>query len=68
MLPSDKIDKAFKAICEEADKLLKKDVSEKMEKRIKTIISIAKHQSDIRGMSGGCCHSSKSKHKSKGKK
>ncbi len=65
MLPSDKIDKAFKAICEEADKLLKKDISEKMEKRIKTIKTIAKHQNDVRGMSGGCSHASKNKCKSK---
>ena len=56
MLPSDKIDKAFKAICEEAEKLRKKDLPDKVDKRLKTIISIAKHQSDIRGLKGGCCH------------
>lgn len=59
MLPSDKIDKAFKAIVEEAEKMLKKDLSGKQEKRAKTIISIAKHQSDIRGMGGTCCHPKK---------
>lgn len=59
MLPSDKIDKAFKAICEEAEKMLKKNVSGKMERRLKTIVSIAKHQSDVRGLKGTCCHSTK---------
>lgn len=56
MLPSDKIDKAFKAICEEAEKLRKKDLPDKVQKRVKTIISIAKHQSDIRGMKATGCH------------
>lgn len=59
MLPSDTIDKAFKAIIEEAEKLKKKDLPGKVEKRVKSIISIAKHQSDVRGMKGTCCHSKK---------
>lgn len=59
MLPSDKIDKAFKAIVEEAEKLRKKDLPDKVQKRIKSIISIAKHQSDVRGMKGTCCHTEK---------
>ena len=62
MLPSDKIDGAFKAICEEAEKAMKKDVSDKVAKRLKTIISIAKHQSDVRGLKGsGCCSAHASK-------
>ncbi|WP_028584595.1 hypothetical protein [Desulfogranum mediterraneum] len=56
MLPSDKIDKAFKAIVEEAEKLTKKDLPNKVQKRLNKIISIAKHQSDVRGLKGGCCH------------
>ncbi len=60
MLPSDKINAAFKAIVEEAEKIRKKDdLSDKAKKRVKNIISIAKHQSDVRGMKGTCCHSSK---------
>jgi hypothetical protein len=60
MLPSDKISKAFEAICEEAEKIRKNDdLSDKVKKRVKNIISIAKHQSDVRGMKGTCCHSSK---------
>ncbi len=56
MLPSKKMEQAFLAIIEEAEKLQKKDLPEKAAKRVKTIISIAKHQSDIRGMEGSCCH------------
>ena len=55
MLSTDKISGAFKAICEEAEKLLKKDLSPKEEKRVKNIISIAKHQSDVRGAKKGSC-------------
>ncbi|WP_028581856.1 hypothetical protein [Desulfogranum japonicum] len=58
MLPSKKMEKAFLAIIEEAEKLQKKDLPDKVAKRVKTILSIAKHQSDIRGMEGSCCHSS----------
>ena len=59
MLPSEKIDRAFKAIVEEAEKALKKDLPDKATKRLRSIISIAKHQSDVRGMKGTCCHSEK---------
>ncbi len=55
MLATDKISGAFKAICEEAEKLRKKDLPPKAQKRLKTIISIAKHQSDIRGAAKGTC-------------
>lgn len=64
MLPSSKIENAFLAIVEEAEKLQKKDLSKKVAKRVKTIISIAKHQSDIRGLEGGCSHSHGGKNKS----
>lgn len=56
MLPSDTIDKAFKAIVEEAGKLRGKDLPDKVQKRLKNIISIAKHQADIRHLKGTCCH------------
>ncbi len=55
MLPSDKIDKGFKAICEEAEKLQKLDLPEEVQAGLKTIIVIAKHQNDVRGMEGGHC-------------
>jgi hypothetical protein len=61
MLATDKISNAFKAIIEEAEKLQKKDLSPKVSKRLKTIISIAKHQSDIRGSKGGVCKSASTK-------
>ncbi len=56
MLATDKISAAFKAIVEEAQKAQSKDNSKKVDKRLKTIISIAKHQSDVRkAKSGSCC-------------
>jgi len=55
MLASDRIAKAFEAICEEVEKIKKDDLSEKSKKRLKTIVSIAKHQSDIRGAKKGGC-------------
>ncbi|PIE58052.1 MAG: hypothetical protein CSA33_05190 [Desulfobulbus propionicus] len=59
MLPSKKMEKAFLAIVEEAEKLLKKDLPEKLQKRVNVIRAIAKHQSDIRGMEipDNCAHS-----------
>lgn len=57
MLATDKISAAFKAICEEAEKLQKKDLSKKAQKRLQTIISIARHQSDIREAAKGACTS-----------
>ncbi len=59
MLSTDKISGAFKAIIEEADKLKNKDLPEKVRKRIKTIISIAKHQNDIRNSPKGSCKTKK---------
>ncbi len=63
MLSTEKIANAFKAICEEAEKLPKKTLSNKEKERVKTIIAIAKHQSDIRGSAKGSCK--KKKHCSK---
>ena len=60
MLASDKIAKAFKAICEEVDKIKKDDLSEKTKKRLRTVVSIAKHQSDIREAKKGSCKAHKS--------
>lgn len=63
MLATDKISKAFVAIVEEAEKLRSKDLSEKSLKRVNNIISIAKHQSDVRdSKKGSCCGSSKGAH------
>jgi hypothetical protein len=55
MLSTDKIASAFAAICEEVDKINKDKLSRKAKKRLKTIVSIAKHQSDIRGAGTGHC-------------
>lgn len=54
MLATEKISKAFVAIVEEAEKLQKAEKADYTE-GLKTIISIAKHQSDIRGATGGHC-------------
>jgi len=59
MLPSEKISKGFTAIVEEVEKLLQVNPPEEVIPGLKTIISIAKHQSDIRGSSGGGCKSHK---------
>lgn len=56
MLSTDKISQAFAAICEEVDKINKDELSGKTKKRLKTIVSIAKHQSDIRGAKKGDCN------------
>ena len=55
MLATNKIAGAFTAICEEAVKCTKKDLPTKVQKRLRTIISIAKHQSDIRNAKTGSC-------------
>ncbi len=59
MLSTEKIANAFTAICEEVDKINKEDLSNKAQKRLKTIVSIAKHQSDIRGAKKGKCKAHK---------
>ena len=57
MLASDKIATAFTAIVEEAEKLILAEVTEEQLAGLKTIISIAKHQSDIRGLKSDSCPS-----------
>lgn len=56
MLSTDKLSTAFNAIVEEAN-ALKGDPStpDKIKAGLATIISIAKHQSDIRQASPGSC-------------
>ncbi len=67
MLATDKVSKAFKAIVEEAEKLQGKNLSDKAAKRVKTIISIAKHQSDVRNAKKGSCCAKKGAHSCKKK-
>ena len=55
MLSTDKITHAFHAISEEAEKLQHQDVSEEVKSGLSTIISIAKHQNDIRNAPKGSC-------------
>ncbi len=57
MLATEKIAKSFTAIVEEAEKIMKTSPSEEILGGLKTIISIAKHQSDIRGAKSGNCKS-----------
>jgi len=61
MLSTDKLSRAFLAIIEEAEKVEGNDIPKKVQKRLKTIVSIAKHQSDIRGANKGKCCSKHSK-------
>lgn len=55
MLASERIAKAFLAIVEEAEKARGKNKDGKVDKKLKAIISIAKHQSDVRGSKKGHC-------------
>jgi len=55
MLSTEKITKAFSAICEEAEKLQRQDATDQVKAGLATIISIAKHQNDIRSSSNGSC-------------
>lgn len=57
MLATDKISSAFKAIVEEAEKIAGAAPGEEVTEGVKTIISIAKHQSDIREAKDGTCPS-----------
>lgn len=57
MLATDKISHAFTAIIAEAEKLVAGGSAEELSAGLKTIISIAKHQSDIRGVKTGTCTS-----------
>ena len=55
MLSTEKLTNAFKAICEEAEKIQNQGVSDQVKTGLSTIISIAKHQNDIRGSAKGSC-------------
>jgi hypothetical protein len=55
MLSTDKISNAFRAICEEAERILDQEVDDQVKAGLSTIISIAKHQNDIRGSAKGSC-------------
>jgi hypothetical protein len=55
MLSTDKLSQAFNAICEEAEKLKNQGVSDQVSSGLSTIISIAKHQQDIRDSVKGSC-------------
>ncbi len=57
MLASEKIAQAFVAIVEEVEKLEAMEPASEITKGLKTIVSIARHQSDIRGSKGGNCKS-----------
>lgn len=59
MLSTEKISNAFKAICEEAEMIRSKDVAEEVKAGLATIISIAKHQNDIRKSTKGSCQAHK---------
>jgi len=61
MLSTDKISNAFNAICEEAEKIRSQGVSDEVKTGLATIISIAKHQNDIRGSAEGSCKAHKEK-------
>ena len=55
MLSTDKIARAFEAICEEANKLKREDVPEDLKEGLSRIISIARHQNDTRNSPKGSC-------------
>ena len=56
---TDDIAQAFNAIVEEAQRLQSHNLPEDVQSTVKTIISIAKHQNDIRQSNKGSC---KAKH------
>lgn len=56
MLSTEKISRAFDAIVDEAEKVKSaSDLSESAQAALNTIVSIAKHQSDIRQAKAGSC-------------
>ena len=55
MLSTEKIEGAFKAICEEAENLKNVSNPDQIKNGLSTIISIAKHQNDIRNAKKGSC-------------
>ena len=52
---TDDIANAFKAIVEEAQTLQGEDLPDNVQQRINTIVSIAKHQHDVRQSAKGSC-------------
>lgn len=57
MLSTEKISRAFEAICEEAEKLKTNDLPDPVKAGLALIVSIARHQNDIRSASRGSCKS-----------
>lgn len=57
MLATEKIAGGFAAIVEEAEKMIRLEPAEEILSGLKTIVSIAKHQSDIRSAEPGQCRS-----------
>ena len=55
MLSTEKIARAFAAICEEAEALKQRDVPRDVKDGLARIISIAKHQNDVRQSPKGSC-------------
>ena len=55
MLSTEKISAAFAAICEEAEKLKTEKDGQKLKEGLGLIISIARHQNDIRSAKPGSC-------------
>jgi hypothetical protein len=58
MLSTEKIDSAFKAICEEAENIKSDALPDGVKQGLDTIIKIAKHQNDIRQSAKGSCKAS----------
>ena len=58
MLSTEKIAGAFNAICEEAEKLKNNATEDHLKEGLARIISIAKHQNDIRSATKGSCKAS----------
>ncbi len=54
-MKTDDISDAFRAIVEEAEKLKGQELSENAQSGLATIISIARHQNDIRTSTKGSC-------------
>ena len=61
MLSTEKISAAFAAICEEAEKLKTENDAQRMREGLGRIISIAKHQNDIRSAKPGSCKAHQAK-------
>lgn len=55
MLSTEKISRAFEAICEEAENLKTGDLPDPVKAGLSLIISIARHQNDIRSAPQGSC-------------